>query len=181
MATLEGLCGSAFMVQPGVKFMTYYSIVNTPLGDLTLVANRSELIGVYFTACAHVPKVRDGWKLEAEHPVLMQAEEQLKEYFKSKRNSFSFPLSLSGTDFQKRVWQEIAKIPFGETISYSELAKRAGAPEAIRAAGTATGRNPLSIVVPCHRVVGKDNAITGYAGGLERKQHLLKLETAFEG
>ena len=90
-----------------------------------------------------------------EHPVLRQAAKQLQEYFAGKRRNFSLPLRLAGTDFQRRVWREIALIPYGETINYGELAKRAGAPQAIRAAGTNTGRNPLSIIIPCHRVDGK--------------------------
>jgi methylated-DNA-[protein]-cysteine S-methyltransferase len=145
--------------------MTTYSILKTPLGDLMLVANKSELIGLYFNECRHIPAARSAWTLDETHPVLKKAAKELKEYLGGKRNRFSFPASSSGTDFQKRVWREILKIPFGETISYSDLAKKAGAPRAIRAAGAATGRNPLSIVVPCHRVVGKNGAITGFAGG----------------
>ena len=95
-----------------------------------------------------------------------------------KGKSFSVPLRLSGTDFQKRVWREIALIPYGETLSYSELAKRAGAPHAVRAAGRSTGRNPVSIIIPCHRVVGKNGNMCGFAGGLEKKRHLLELESS---
>jgi methylated-DNA-[protein]-cysteine S-methyltransferase len=164
------------MGRPGEKIMTSYSILKSPVGDLMLVANPSELIGIYFMNRRHVPKAKKTWTLNERHPVLQQAGKQLKEYFAGKRNSFSLPMNFVGTDFQKRVWQEIARIPFGKNLSYSELAKNAGAPKAIRAAGTATGRNPLSIIVPCHRVLTKDGAIGGYAGGLDRKRHLLKLE-----
>jgi methylated-DNA-[protein]-cysteine S-methyltransferase len=156
--------------------MTSYSIIKTPLGDLMLVANKSELVGLYFADCDHIPKARSNWTHDQRHPVLQLAGKQLKEYFEGKRNSFSLPMNFVGTDFQNRVWAEIALIPFGKTISYSELAKKAGKPKAIRAAGTATGRNPLSIVIPCHRVLAKNSALGGYAGGLKRKQHLLKLE-----
>lgn len=156
--------------------MNSYSIIKTPVGDLMLVANKSELIGIYFADCGHVPKTQSDWTLDERHPVLQLAGKQLKEYFEGKRNSFSLPLNSAGTDFQKRVWREIAQIPFGKTLSYSDLAKKAGKPKAIRAAGTATGRNPLSIVVPCHRVLAKNSGLGGYAGGLKRKQHLLKLE-----
>jgi methylated-DNA-[protein]-cysteine S-methyltransferase len=176
MAPLESLRRSSFVGEPGEKIMTSYSIFKSPVGDLMLVANQSELIGIYFLNCRHVPKAQKTWALDERHPVLQQAEKQLKEYFAGKRNSFSLPMNFAGTDFQKRVWQEIARIPFGKNLTYSELAKKAGAPNAIRAAGTATGRNPLSIVVPCHRVLTKDGAIGGYAGGLEKKRHLLKLE-----
>src|ERR1051325_2484980 len=109
-------------------------------------------------------------------PVLREAAKQLREYFAGKRKSFSLPLRLAGTDFQRRVWGEIARIPYGETVSYSALAQRAGAPLAVRAAGTSTGRNPAAIVVPCHRVMGKNGDLCGFGGGLERKRYLLKLE-----
>jgi O-6-methylguanine DNA methyltransferase len=101
----------------------------------------------------------------------------LEEYLEGERTSFSVPISYNGTDFQNKIWKQIARIPFGATVTYSELAKKAGAPAAIRAAGTATGRNPLSIIVPCHRVVGKNGGMGGYAGGLDRKKSLLKIET----
>ena len=161
--------------------MTNYSILKTSLGDLMLVANESELLGIYFNDCRHVPKEQKTWTRDEQHPVLKKAGKQLNEYLEGKRNSFSFPPSSYGTDFQKRVWREIAKIPFGKTISYSELAKRVGVPDAIRAAGTATGRNPLSIMIPCHRVLAKNHGLGGYAGGLERKKHLLELEKNFKG
>ncbi len=155
---------------------TSYSIIKTPMGDLLAVANESELIGLYFDGCDHVPAARSTWTLNPQHPILRQAGKQLSEFFEGKRTKFSLPLRFAGTDFQERVWREIARIPYGKTISYSELARRAGKPQAIRSAGANTGRNPLSIVIPCHRVVGKDGSITGFAGGLEWKRHLLDLE-----
>ena len=158
--------------------MTCYSILKTPLGDTLVTADATQLIGLYFIESAHPPERRADWVLDARHPVLAQTGEQLYEYFNRERTSFSLPLHLSGTDFQRRIWREIASIPFGETLSYSELAQRAGAPRAIRAAGTSTGRNPICIIIPCHRVVGKHGALGGYAGGLERKRHLLALEHA---
>jgi methylated-DNA-[protein]-cysteine S-methyltransferase len=156
--------------------MTSYCILKKTLGDLLLVANETELIGVYFDACNHVPAARNTWTLDPRHPVLRQARKQLDEFFMGERISFSLPLNLEGTEFQKRIWREIARIPYGQTISYGELARRAGNPRAIRAAGVNTGKNPLGIVVPCHRVIGKDGRLTGYAGGLEWKRHLLNLE-----
>ena len=156
--------------------MTSYSIVKTSLGELALVANETELIGVYFYDCRHVPTALKTWTRDDKNPLLKKAAKEITEYLDGKRNTFTFALASVGTDFQKKVWKEIAKIPFGKTVSYTDLAKRAGSPNAIRAAGTATGKNPLSIIVPCHRVLGKDKAIGGYAGGLERKRHLLKLE-----
>ena len=156
--------------------MTSYNTIKTPLGDLMLVANPSELIGLYFVGCDHIPAASKRWTRNAHHPVLQQAAKQLREYFAGKRESFSLPLRLSGTNFQERVWREIALIPYGKTISYSTLAKRAGAPRAIRAAGTNTGRNPVAIIIPCHRVVAKNGGLGGFAGGLERKRYLLELE-----
>ena len=157
--------------------MTFYSILKTSLGDLMLVANKTELLGIYFPKRRHVPATRKSWTLDPRNAVLRQAAKQIKEYLGGNRSSFSLPLGSAGTDFQKRIWEQIARIPFGKTISYSELAKRAGTPKAIRAAGAATGRNPLCIIVPCHRVLGKHNSIGGYAGGLKRKRHLLALES----
>jgi methylated-DNA-[protein]-cysteine S-methyltransferase len=155
-----------------------YSILKSPIDDLMLVADASVLTGVYFVGCDHIPAASKHWTLNAQHSVLSQATKQLQEYFAGKRQNFSLPLRLAGTDFQQKVWQEIARIPYGETINYSELAKRAGAPQAIRAAGTTTGRNPVSIIVPCHRVMGKNGSMCGFAGGLERKRYLLSLENS---
>jgi methylated-DNA-[protein]-cysteine S-methyltransferase len=166
------------MVNLGENIMTYYSIIKTSLGELVLVASTTELIGVYFHDCRHVPAALKTWTRDDQNALLKRAGKEINEYLDGKRSTFTFPLGSAGTDFQKKVWQEIAKIPFGKTISYSDLAKRAGSPDAIRAAGSATGKNPLSIIVPCHRVMGKDKAIRGYAGGLERKRRLLELESA---
>jgi methylated-DNA-[protein]-cysteine S-methyltransferase len=156
--------------------MTSYSILKTSLGELMLVANETALIGLYFRDQRHVPLERKTWRLDETHPILIQAARELREYLEGKRSKFSFVFNPGGTDFQKRVWREISRIPFGKTISYSDLAKKAGKPHAIRAAGTATGRNPICILIPCHRVVGKNGDMGGYAGGLERKQSLLELE-----
>ena len=157
--------------------MNYYSILKSPINDLMLVTDGSALIGLYFFGCDHLPAASRHWELDPKQPVLRQAARQLQEYFAGKRTDFTLPLRLSGTDFQTRVWRQISRIPYGKTISYSTLAKRAGAPQAIRAAGTTTGRNPLSIVIPCHRVMGKKGELRGFAGGLERKRRLLELES----
>jgi methylated-DNA-[protein]-cysteine S-methyltransferase len=141
-----------------------------------LVSDESALIGLYFVGCDHLPDASHRWKLNAEHPVLQLAAKQLEEYFSRKRKVFSLPLRLAGTGFQQRVWREIALVPYGKTITYTELAKRIGASHAIRAVGTTTSRNPVSIIVPCHRVVGKNGSLCGFAGGLERKRYLLELE-----
>ena len=156
--------------------MKSYSYLKTKLlGDLLLVANATHLIGIYFSNHKHGTKLHD-WKLDPRHSVLRQAGEEIQEYLSGGRKSFSVPISSEGTSFQKEIWRQIAKIPFGQTISYSELARRAKAPNAVRAAGAATGRNPLGIIVPCHRVIGKNGSMTGFAGGLDRKINLLRIE-----
>ncbi|HXB60521.1 MAG TPA: methylated-DNA--[protein]-cysteine S-methyltransferase [Candidatus Acidoferrales bacterium] len=156
---------------------SYMYLKTETLGDLLLVATPSHLVGVYFANQHNGPKLSADWKMDPSHPILQQAGKELHEYLAGKRTDFSVPLSNAGTEFQREVWKQIARIPFGKTISYSELAQRVGAPKATRAAGTATGRNPLGIIVPCHRVVGKDGGLGGYAGGLDRKKSLLKIET----
>lgn len=148
------------------------------MGDLLIVANDTKLIGIYFPGCDHVPTEQKEWKLDDRHPILVQTKKQLQEYFAGKRTVFSLPLHVAGTEFQEQVWRQIARIPYGKTLSYSELARKAGKPSAIRAAGTNTGRNPLSIIIPCHRVVGKNGDMTGYAGGFTRKRFLLDLESS---
>jgi methylated-DNA-[protein]-cysteine S-methyltransferase len=157
--------------------MTSYTKIKTDtLGELLLVANETKLTGIYYADCKHAPKPKADWRLNPKHPVFKQAHRELLEFLDGKRKSFSVPLHFAGTRFQQRVWTQLAKIPFGKTISYSELASRVGAPRAMRAAGSANGRNPLSIVIPCHRVISKDGTLGGYAGRLNRKQRLLEIE-----
>jgi methylated-DNA-[protein]-cysteine S-methyltransferase len=156
--------------------MKSYSILKTTAGGLILVANETELTGIYFEGFDHIPAERKKWTLDSKHPVLQIAAKQLTEYFQGKLTEFSIPLGFKGTPFQERVWKQIARIPFGKTISYSDLARKAGSPNAIRAAGTNTGKNPLAIVIPCHRVLTKSRTIGGFAGGLDWKRHLLSIE-----
>lgn len=157
--------------------MKSYTYLKTQmLGDLLLVATSTHLVGIYFPNHKHGPKLPEDWELSSKHPVLRQAGEEIQEYLRGKRTSFSVPISFEGTGFQHEIWRQIALIPFGQTITYSELARRAKAPKAIRAAGAATGKNPLGIIVPCHRVIGKNGSLTGFAGGLDRKKSLLKIE-----
>lgn len=157
--------------------MTDYASIASPLGNIVAAAEGEALIGIWFEGQKYFPDVA-GWRENAASPALKRCAKQLAEYFAGKRNRFDLPLAPHGTTYQQRVWREIAAIPFGKTLSYAELAKRAGNVDAARAAGAATGRNPLSIVVPCHRVVGSKGALTGYAGGLDRKTKLLGLEGA---
>jgi methylated-DNA-[protein]-cysteine S-methyltransferase len=160
--------------------MTHYSILKTAMvGDLLLTAEGSHLTGVYFRGRKHSPSGLSAWRRDPSHPVLGLAANQILAYLAGRRSDFTVPVVESGTAFQREIWLQITRIPFGQTITYTELARRAGAPRAVRAAGTATGRNPLSILVPCHRVIGEDGSLRGYAGGLERKQCLLALENSW--
>lgn len=147
-----------------------------PLGQMLLAATDTGLAGVWFTGQRHGP-VDVEWREDASQPVLREAVAQLAAYFAGERTAFDLPLDLqAGTAFQRSVWQELIAIPRGGTTSYAELGRRLGRPQAARAVGAAVGRNPISIVVPCHRVLGTGGALTGYAGGLERKTALLRLE-----
>jgi methylated-DNA-[protein]-cysteine S-methyltransferase len=156
--------------------MIRYARLATPLGALVVTAADRTLTGLYFEGEAHAPRVAPDWREEPTFAPLRECAKQLADYFAGRRQSFDLPIAAQGTPFQRAVWTEIARIPYGRTISYADLAMRAGAPGASRAAGAATGRNPLSIVVPCHRVVGTRGALTGYAGGIERKARLLAIE-----
>jgi len=156
--------------------MHCYDIYASPQGRMLLVADDAGLAGVYFEKQKHFPERSKDWRHDPRNALLVQAKRELDEYFAGKRRHFDVALSPDGTAFQKSVWKAISSIGFGETISYGELARRAGVPGSARAAGAATGRNPIGIIVPCHRVVGADGSLTGYAGGLNRKKALLALE-----
>ena len=148
----------------------------SPLGPMTLAASDKGLAGIWFDGQKHMPDT-SAWPIQDQHPVLLQAQAQLREYFAGQRQQFDLRLDLDqGTDFQQQVWRGLLDIPAGRTMAYGALAARIGRPAAVRALGAAVGRNPISIVVPCHRVVGADGSLTGYAGGLERKVALLQLE-----
>jgi methylated-DNA-[protein]-cysteine S-methyltransferase len=151
-----------------------HTIVDSPIGPLTLVADDGALAGVYMSRHRHAPAAEAFGEQDAG--ALAEAARQLAGYFAGGRTEFALDLRLAGTVFQQRVWTELQAIPYGQTISYGELACRIGQPAASRAVGLANGRNPVSIIVPCHRVVGADGRLTGYGGGLERKQYLLGLE-----
>ncbi len=158
------------------------SIVKTsfasPLGPMLLAATDRGLAGLWFEGQRHLPD-SSGWAQDPQHPVLRQACAQLGDWFAGRRDRFELPLDLQGgTPFQQSVWQALLGIPRGATTSYGDLSRRVGRPAAVRAVGAAVGRNPISIVVPCHRVLGSDGGLTGDAGGLERKSALLQLEGA---
>jgi methylated-DNA-[protein]-cysteine S-methyltransferase len=149
-----------------------YTTMASPVGELLLTAADGRLTGLYMPADKHAPphgaRRDDGACETTSH--------QLEEYFAGERRSFDLPLAPAGTPFQQRVWEELQRIGYGETISYGELASRIGRPAAARAAGAANGANPVSIVIPCHRVIGSTGMLTGYGGGLEAKRFLLELE-----
>jgi methylated-DNA-[protein]-cysteine S-methyltransferase len=148
----------------------------TPVGELKLVANGSRLAAILWEN-DKPGRVRLGPMREApDNPILMRTAQQLQEYFAGTRNRFDLDLDFAGTEFQKKVWVALLTIPFGETRSYSEIARQIGNPSAVRAVGAANGKNPISIVAPCHRVIGASGKLTGFAGGLEAKEQLLTLE-----
>lgn len=159
---------------PPLSCCTYAS----PLGAMLLAASERGLAGVWFEGQRHGPDA-SGWREDPAHPVLQGAVAQLADYFAGRRTQFDLPLDLAcGTPFQRSVWQALLAIPSGGTTSYAALGRQLGRPQAARAVGAAVGRNPVSIVVPCHRVLGTAGGLTGYAGGLERKTALLRLEGA---
>ena len=157
--------------------MTYaYSLIASPVGQLKLVARDAGLAAILWEN-DDPDRVRLGAMTEEpDHPILAKTEEQLRAYFHSERTTFDVPLHFQGTDFQKSVWAALLTIPFGETRSYGAIAQQIGRPKASRAVGAANGRNPISIIAPCHRVIGSTGKLTGFAGGLAVKDYLLNLE-----
>lgn len=150
----------------------------SPLGPMTLAASDQGLAGVWFDGQKHMPHTL-AWPVHASHPVLLQAVAELQQYFAGSRTQFGVALDIrQGTAFQQQVWQALQGIAAGSTLAYGQLAQQIGKPAAVRAVGAAVGRNPISILIPCHRVVGAKGALTGYAGGLERKVALLRREQA---
>jgi methylated-DNA-[protein]-cysteine S-methyltransferase len=162
--------------------MTIYCEVQSPLGPMRLVANTQGLSGIFFIGQRwDVPAQPDWEKLDnltdPKAQFLLLADQQLKEYWQGDRVEFTLPLAPTGTEFQQSVWSQISTVKYGRFLTYGEIAHRLGNPKASRAVGAATGKNPLSIVVPCHRILGGNQQLTGYAGGLDRKQYLIDLET----
>jgi methylated-DNA-[protein]-cysteine S-methyltransferase len=162
-----------------------HTVIDSPVGPITLVAAGAALAGLYLSAQRHAPGpaafgAREPAGLAGSGP-LAEAARQLGEYFAGSRTEFDLELSMAGTAFQQRVWKELQAVGYGETITYGQLADRIGQPTASRAVGLANGRNPVSIIVGCHRVVGADGSLTGYGGGLDRKQYLLALEQRVSG
>jgi methylated-DNA-[protein]-cysteine S-methyltransferase len=163
--------------EQGRNIVTFYSWFDWPLGHLLLTSDGEALTGVYFSDGRDAPRL-DAWKQADNVEPFQRVRDQLRAYWQGGLYDFDLPLRQAGTAFQRRVWKNIADVPFGQTITYRQLAGRSGSSQASRAAGLATGRNPISIIVPCHRVVGSNGSLTGYGGGLDRKRALLEFEAA---
>lgn len=159
--------------------MLFYKEVESPVGKLKLVASANALVAILWER-ERPNRIKLAMaKSDPQQPILLETERQLEEYFAGTRNEFNLPLEPAGTEFQKKVWRALREIPFGQTRSYLDLAKSIGSAKAVRAVGAANGKNPLSIVVPCHRVVGANGTLTGFAGGLEVKAKLLAHEGGY--
>jgi methylated-DNA-[protein]-cysteine S-methyltransferase len=157
--------------------MIYYTCFESPLGTLLLTSNGRSLTGLYTKGQKYFPLKTEQWQEAKQLALLLQVQQQLAEYFAHQRQHFGLPLEPAGTEFQKQVWYLLTQIPFGQTMSYGTLAKLMGNPNASRAVGAANGKNPIPIVIPCHRVIAANGSLTGYAGGVDRKQWLLQHES----
>ena len=154
--------------------MNYYTIMESPIDPLLLMSDGEHLMGLYMDVQNYLPHMKENWVYD---PALFkEAVSQLKAYFAKELSHFELPLKATGTTFQEKVWQSLTTIPYGETISYKSIAERIQTPKAVRAVGLANGKNPISIIIPCHRVIGANGKLVGYGGGLPRKQWLLTHE-----
>jgi len=151
---------------------TFHKIIGSPVGNLLLVASDSGLSSVIWD---RAEREKPGIEFN-NHPVLLETEQQLNEYFAGQRQTFSLPLDFGGTDFQKKVWEALLTIPFGETRTYGDIARQIGSPQAVRAVGGAANKNPICIIAPCHRVIGATGKLVGFGGGLLNKTLLLEIE-----
>ena len=158
---------------------TYYTRIESPIEPLLLASDGESLTSLFMVTQRHGPFFSETWIRDDNAKPFAEARRQMEAYFAGELTEFDLPLNMTGTEFQKTVWRELLNIPFGVTISYGELAERVGNPSASRAVGAANGRNPISIIVPCHRVIGSNGKLTGYGGGIERKEWLLAHESKF--
>jgi methylated-DNA-[protein]-cysteine S-methyltransferase len=156
--------------------MTHYTVIDSPIGKLSLTADGAQLTSINFAHDNGRAMIDDAWIHDGADPVLAQARAQLDEYFAGRRTMFDLPLAPAGTAFQQAVWRALQRVPFGATSTYGRLAADLGRPTGARAVGSAVGANPIPVVIPCHRIIGKDGSLTGFAGGLPRKTTLLQLE-----
>jgi methylated-DNA-[protein]-cysteine S-methyltransferase len=170
-------CDPSNVIEEERLMKTWYSKhIDSPVGTLKLVASDAGLAAILWPN-DDPARVRLGEPVESDtHPMLLETERQLRDYFEGRRTVFDLKLDFSGTEFQRQVWSALLTIPYGETRSYTQIAKQIGRPDAVRAVGAANGRNPISIIAPCHRVIGSGGQLTGFAGGLETKAFLLALE-----
>jgi len=155
-----------------------YCLLPSPVGDLLLVSQGDALTDVHISDGKFLPPIQTSWRHNAQDPVLRQAAQELGEYFAGERQHFTVPLAPRGTAFQQRAWAALLQIPYGQTITYGQQAQQMQQPKAVRAVGGANGKNPIAILIPCHRVVGSNGALTGYSGGMAHKVFLLQLEGA---
>lgn len=174
---------AAHKTQVAIKVATQVAthvskVMRSPVGALTLVASADGLAAILWENDDPCRVRLNIVRADDRNPTLVETERQLDEYFAGRRTAFDLTLDFSGTDFQKKVWRALLTIPFGETRTYAQIARQIGSPRAVRAVGAANGRNPISIVAPCHRVIGSNGRLTGFAGGLDAKAHLLRLEGA---
>ncbi len=158
--------------------MTSYDTFASPVGPITIATDDTSLTALHLEGDRYFTAIPFGWERDADHPVLLQAKAELAEYFAGKRTAFTVPVASAGTDFQQQVWAALSRIPAGQTTTYADIARVIGRPRAVRAVGTAVGRNPVCIIVPCHRVLASNGTLGGYVAGLERKQQLLKIEVS---
>lgn len=156
-----------------------YVFILSPVGQLKLIANETALVAVLWESDKPNRVLLGEMTEDQDHSILKDAHQQLQAYFQGKLDQFDLPLEFYGTEFQKKVWAELLKIPYGETRSYLDIATALNNPKAVRAVGAANGKNPISIIAPCHRVIGKNGKLVGFAGGLDVKDQLLKLEHTF--
>jgi len=160
-----------------LKKVYFYKVLPSPVGNLTLVASDQGLAAILWENDDPKRVKLDSLQQDESYPILLETERQLNAYFAGKLKQFSLTLDFSGTEFQKKVWAALLTIPFGETRTYAQIAEQIGNPKAVRAVGAANGRNPISIIAPCHRVIGTNGKLTGFAGGLETKSFLLGIES----
>jgi methylated-DNA-[protein]-cysteine S-methyltransferase len=154
-----------------------YTYINSPAGKILLLSDSHILTGLYFVGQKNEPTLDSQWRQDPSLDIFSRVQTQVSEYFAKKRQSFDIAYQFKiGTPFQHNVWNAITQVPYGTTLSYKELATQLGTPKSIRAVATAVGRNPLLLIVPCHRIIGSNGSLVGYAGGLQQKQNLLNLE-----
>jgi len=159
--------------------MICYTYLESPIQPLLLTSDRQSLTGLFMVESRYPPVMDSGWQCGDDAEPFAEAKRQLQAYFDGQLTAFDLPLAMRGTNFQRRVWQELMQIPYGTTISYGEMARRVGTPNGARAVGAANGRNPISIIVPCHRLVGSTGKLVDYGGGLEHKEWLLAHEAKY--